>query len=149
MNTNESTVIHGVGDIDNINIDNPELKENILTGQCIGVDIKKKTACCMVCNKSLPTEVSDDEMITCNNCKITILSSLLKTKLVCHILVNTEDGMRNYACFNDAIQSFLTKIKNTTPIADIPLNDLKKLLLKVGNQRMIVDKTAKIITQFL
>ena len=83
----------------------------------------------MVYNKSLPTEASDDEMITCNNCKITTLSSLLKTKLVCHILVNTEDGMRNYTCFNDAIQSFLTKIKNTTPIADIPLNDLNKLLL--------------------
>ena len=46
------------------------------------------------------------------------LSSLLETKLVCHILVNTEDEMRNYTNFNDAAQSFLTKIKNTTPIAN-------------------------------
>ena len=43
---------------------------------------------------------------------------MLKTKLVCHILVNTEDEMRNYTNFNDAAQSFLTKIKNTTPIAN-------------------------------
>ena len=43
VNWNESTVIHEVGDIDNINIDNPELKENILTDQCIGVDIKKNS----------------------------------------------------------------------------------------------------------
>ena len=57
--------------------------------------------------------------------------------------------MRNYTCFNDAIQSFLTKIKNATPIADSPLNDLKKSLLKTGNQRVIVDKTAKIVSQFL
>ena len=34
-----------------------------------------------------------------------------------------------------------------TRIADIPLIDLKKLLLKAGNQRIIVDKTAKIILQ--
>ena len=72
---NQFSVIHEVDDIDNINIDNPELKENILTGQYIGVDINE-TACCMVCNKSLPTEALDDEMITCNNCKITPLSLL-------------------------------------------------------------------------
>ena len=72
---NQFSVIHEVDDIDNNNIDSPELKENILTGQYIGVDINK-TACCMVCNKSLPTEALDDEMITCNNCKITPLSLL-------------------------------------------------------------------------
>ena len=101
----------------------------------------------MICNKSLPTEASDDEMITRNNCKITTLLSLLKAKLVCHILVNTEYGMRNYTCFNDAVQSFLAKIKNMTPFADNPLNDLKKLLLKARNQRMIVGKTANIRTR--
>lgn len=74
---NKFIVIHDVDDIDNINIDNPGLKENILTGQCTGVDITK-TACCMVCNKSLPTEASDDEMITCNNGRITTPLSLLK-----------------------------------------------------------------------
>lgn len=74
---NQFSVIHDVDDIDNINIDNPGLKENILTGQCTGVDITK-TACCMVCNKSLPTEASDDEMITCNNGRITTPLSLLK-----------------------------------------------------------------------
>lgn len=32
FNSNESTVFHEVDEMDNINIDNPELKENILTG---------------------------------------------------------------------------------------------------------------------
>lgn len=89
----------------------------------------KETAHCMVCNKSLQTEASD-EMITCSTCSLTTLLSLLKAKSVCHILHDTEDGMRNYTCFNDAVQSFSTKIKNMTPFADNPLNDLKKLLLK-------------------
>ena len=52
-----------------INFDNPELKENILTGLCIDIDIKKM-ACCIVCKRSLPTVASDYEMITCNNCNI-------------------------------------------------------------------------------
>ena len=43
VNTNESTVFYEVDEMDNINIDNPELKENILTGQCIGVDIKRNS----------------------------------------------------------------------------------------------------------
>lgn len=68
----KSTVIHEVDHIDNTNIDNPELKENILTGQCICGYIEK-TPCCMVCNESLPTGASDDEMITSNNCNITTL----------------------------------------------------------------------------
>ena len=74
---NQFSVIHEVDDIDNINIDNQRTERNILIGQCIGVDINK-TACCMVCNKSLPTEASDDEMITSNNCKITTPLSLLE-----------------------------------------------------------------------
>ena len=51
-----------------INFDNPELKENILTGLCIDIDIKTNLmACCIVCKRSLQTEASDDEMSTCNN----------------------------------------------------------------------------------
>ena len=45
------------------------------------------------------------------------LLSFLKTKLVCRILVNTEDGMGNYTYINDAVQRFLTTIKNAIPIA--------------------------------
>ena len=41
VNSNESTVFHEVDEMDNINIDNPELKENILV--CIGVDIKRNS----------------------------------------------------------------------------------------------------------
>ena len=63
------------------------------------------------------------------------LLSFLKTKLVCQILVNTEDGMGNYTCFNDALQRSLTKLKNAIPTAYIPLNTLKKLLLTLSLPR--------------
>ena len=63
------------------------------------------------------------------------LLSFLKTKLVCRILVNTEDGMGNYTYINDAVQRFLTTIKNAIPIAYIPLNTLKKLLLTLSLPR--------------
>ena len=63
------SVIVGQSSAVYINFYNPELKENILTGLCIDIDIKKM-ACCIVCKRSLPKEASDDEMIICNNRKI-------------------------------------------------------------------------------
>ena len=104
---------------------------------------------CLVCNHSLPAELIKEETIVCPHCKVTTLSSLLNTKLVCHVLIKTDKGMHSYTCFNDAVESYLRKINHPVPLADIPIDDLKLLLLKSGKQDMIADKTAKIIAQYL
>ena len=57
--------------------------------------------------------------------------------------------MHSYTCFNDAGESYLRKINYPVPLADMPMDNLKLLLLKAGKQDMIADKTAKMITQCL
>ena len=58
--------------------------------------------------------------------------------------------MHGYTCFNDAVESYLRKIYHPVPLADMPIDDLKLLLLlKAGKQDMIADKTAKITAQYL
>ena len=57
--------------------------------------------------------------------------------------------MHSYTCFNDAVESYLRKINYPVPLADMPIDDFKLLLLKAGKQDMIADKTAKIIAQYL
>ena len=104
---------------------------------------------CLVCNHSLPDDLTKEETIVCPHCKVTTLSSLLNTKLVCHVLIKTDKGMHSYTCFNDALESYLRKINHPVPLADMTIDDLKLLLLKAGKQDMIADKTAKRIAQFL
>ena len=148
VNTNETTVIQEVDDIADANTNTPGLQENHLTGQCVGIDVKKNMSC-LVCNHSLPDHLAKEETIVCPHCKVTTLSSLLNTKLVCHLLIKTDKVMHSYTCFNDALESYLRKINHPVPLADIAIDDLKLLLLKAGKQDMIADKTAKIIAQFL
>ena len=56
--------------------------------------------------------------------------------------------MHSYTCFNDALESYLRKINHPVPLAEMPIDDLKLLLLKAGKQDMIPDKTAKRMAQF-
>ena len=104
---------------------------------------------CPVCNHSLPDDLANEETTVCPHCKVITLSSLLNTKLVCHVLIKTDKAMHSYTCFNDALESYLRKINHPVPLADITIDDLKLLLLKRGKQDMIADKTAKRIAQFL
>ena len=102
-----------IDDIQNINIESVELECNIVRGQLIWIDvhIKKKT-CCIVCNKTLPVE-QDKEYITCTikQCNMTTLTSMLKPKFVCQVIVMTENNATSYdTCFNDGINSFPRKI---------------------------------------
>ena len=115
--------------------------------ECVGIDIKKNMSC-LVCNHSRPDDLTKEETIVCPHCKVTTLSSLLNYKLVCHVLIKTDKGMHSYTCFNDAAEHYLRKINHPVPLADMPIADLKFLLLKAGKQGMIADKTAKRIPQF-
>ena len=148
VNTNEATLVTEIDDIQNINLATPEIEDNLLIGEYIGVEIKRSSSC-IVCNKSQEAQ-PEQETITCTNCKITTLATILKTKLVCQLFIKTtENKIQNFTCFNDAIQSFLTIKKCETPLSEIQINELQKLLLTAGQQRMIADKSTKIISQFL
>lgn len=88
-------------------------------------------------------------MITCTNCNIITLLSVVHTKLICNLVLNIEGKVVSYTAFNDAIQSFLSNVGCNAPISSIAENELTHLLLHAGPQRLILDKTSKIICQFL
>ena len=146
LNTNESTLISEIEDIPNIQMDNPQIKDNLLVGKIVGVDIKKST-CCVACNEVLPTNLLDD-MFTCKNCNITTMTSLCNTKVICQIVLKTSKNVSTYTCFNDAILSFLRKIK-CEKSSEMETRELQTLLLQSNEQQMIVDKSSKIISHFL
>ena len=52
VNTKETIVVQEVDEITNANTNTPGLQENHLTGQCVGIDIKKYV---MPCLQSLPS----------------------------------------------------------------------------------------------
>ena len=73
VNRNETTVISAVDDITDVNMSSCHIKDNLLTGQCIGVDVKKTSSCAM-CNKPIDVPTTEDT-VTCSFCKITLGSS--------------------------------------------------------------------------
>ena len=93
-------------------------------------------------------------MLTCTNCNITTLASVVQTKLICNLVLNIEGKIAitvSYTAFNDAIQSFFTNIGCDTPMSCIEADHqlTRTLLLTVGLQRIVLDKKSKIISQFL
>lgn len=152
LNTNESTTVEEIDDIQNINVDAPEIKNNLLKVKVVGVNIKKSPSC-LACNHTFPTKeqpAPDEEEITCTNCNITTLTSLFNTKMVAQIIVKTTTQESDtYTCFNDGIESFLKNVKSPKSLTQIEPAELKFLLLKSGQHTIIVDKKAKIIAQFL
>ena len=51
---------------------------------------------------------------------MTTLTSMLKPKLVCQVIVMTENNITNYICFNDGFNSFLRKIDKDLSISNMP-----------------------------
>ncbi|CAB4034249.1 ATP-dependent DNA helicase PIF1 [Paramuricea clavata] len=148
LNTNEATVVSEIDDLGDVNLMSQEIQDNIITAHCIGVNIKKSTSC-IACNNSLENITPEEETITCPNCKLTTFITISKTKLVCQILLKIDDKMTSYTTFNDEISSFLRIIGNETPVSEIPVMELKKLLLKAGPKKMIIDRSQKLIFQYL
>ena len=66
---------------------------------------------------------------------MTTLTFMLKPELVCQVIVRTENNtISNYTCFNDGMNSFLRKIDKDLSLSNMPTNELKKLVLKSGQQ---------------
>ena len=148
LNTNEVTKITQISDIPNVNLATPQLHNYLVIGTCIGTDIREHYTC-IVCRRNLEESIFTDDTVTCPICQITTLVSLLKTKLVCQLVVKVGEKIATYTAFNDTDQSFLTNFKCDTALSDVDTKVLKQQLLNAGPQKMIVDKASKIISQFL
>ena len=147
VNTNDSTTITPIDDIAHVDLKSLEMSNNLIVGQCIGVDIKRHSAC-IVCNATIEP-LPEEQFPTCKKCNMTILTDFLKQKLVCQLLIKAEHKLVSYTCFNDAIESFL-KISNVEkPLPQLSLTELKNILLRGGQMRMIVDRSASLLVQFL
>lgn len=114
INTNEFTKITEFEDIKNVNLTSPQIQEHMITAKCMGVEVKKSSSC-ILCNRKLDDSQLQKETIKCQNCHITILSSVAKTKLICQLLLQVDNKFLTYTAFNDSIQSFLKKhwMRNT------------------------------------
>ena len=74
---------------------------------------------------------------------------MVNTKLVAHITVKTsEQKPMQFTCFNDALQSHVNTTHTPRPLCDIPLDELKKLILKSGPKEILADKSTQVIAQF-
>ena len=148
LSTNESTIIEAKGDMQDVNLTSDDIKDNIIEGECIAVQIKKEQSC-VICNNTLEVP-TDEDTVTCKSCNVTMLSTTCNPKLVCNVTIKTPNGkFQSYTCFNDAIQSFLASIDNNTNLDDIPHDELQSLMLHAGTKQMIVDDSSKVIYQFL
>ncbi|XP_032227723.2 uncharacterized protein LOC116611476 [Nematostella vectensis] len=148
LGTNEGTTIELQSDIQDISMHTEDINFNlnITEGKCLGVTLTREPSC-IACNSSFKEQVSDG-IIKCLNCHISLLQESCNTKLVGHLVIRLPNGkFQNYACFNDALQSFLASIGNKTDINTIDLGTLESLLLNTKSVQMIIDDATK--TQFL
>lgn len=123
LSTNEATIIEAKDNIENVNLTSDEIKGNIIDAQCLGVHIKKQQTC-VICNHTLEFN-TDEELVTCPHCHITMLRNTCTTKLVCNLTVKTSSGkLKTLTCFNDAVQIFLASIKRDISVEVISHKEL-------------------------
>ena len=97
-----------------IHMATPKIKDKLLIGQCIAIDINRSTSC-IACNKIQPVN-NKEEFVTCKNCKMTTLPGVFQAKLVSQMMIKTDQNkLENFTCFNNAIQSILTPKLCPTP----------------------------------
>ncbi len=149
LNTNQSTECSEIENVEGINFDAPQLKENLLTGECVAVQVNR-TSCCLVCNNSFNLPIAAEEMVTCSLCESHMLVEMLKAKLVAQVTMKSNDQkLVKFTCFNDGLQSLLNVSGSKMQVDDVPLQDLKRIILKSGRYKIIADKATQLIAQFL
>jgi hypothetical protein len=148
LNTNAFTKITEIDQIPNINLTTPHLQDNIVTGQCLGVNIKC-TISCLCCNETIEDSQIVEDTVTCSKCNMTVIKDVLQTKVVAQLLMKIDGKMVNYTAFNDAIESFLSNIKCETSLLKITSTELSKLFFSAGEQKVILDQSTRVISQFL
>ncbi|KXJ13992.1 uncharacterized protein LOC110239470 [Exaiptasia diaphana] len=148
INTNESTIISEIPDIGSIDLMSMELNDSVVRGQCISAGVEKSHAC-IACNSTITDEEGKgQDSVTCQGCKMTLLKSFLKTKIVCQVIVHSRGKNTSYTCFTDAIDSFLAH-RNLPDSDKLTTKEIEDLMVHGGEQDMVVDECQKIIYQFL
>ena len=120
----------------------------MITAKCMGVEVKKSSSC-ILCNRKLDDSQLQKGTIKCQNCHITILSSVANTKLVCQLLLQVDNKFLTYTAFNDNIQSFVKNTGCTTSAAELDEKELSVKLLSAGTKKIMLDKAAGMISHFL
>ncbi|CAH3192668.1 unnamed protein product, partial [Porites evermanni] len=115
LNTNEFTKIIEIDEIPIINLATLELQDNIINGQCLGVDLKCTTTC-ICCNKTTDETNDETNIVTCLNCSMTLIKDVFSTKVVTKLLMKIDEKLVNYTAFSDAIQSFMSNINCKTSL---------------------------------
>ena len=113
LNTNEFTKKTEIDEIPNINLATPELQDNIVTGQCLGVDLKCTTSS-ICCNKTIDETNDEADTVTYPSCSMTLIKDVLQTKVFAKLLMKIDEKLVNYTALNDAVQSFMSNIKCKT-----------------------------------
>ena len=150
LNTNEFTTIDEIKDTDVTELESITtalLKDSVIEGEIIGVDMQR-TLSCPICHTNREEQASS-EMIDCTGCKNTILKKMLKPKVVSKLALQIDSKITTYSAFNDALESFLFVKGNARKLPDMREDEIKLVLLTAGKQKLIVDKSTKIVTQFL
>jgi hypothetical protein len=90
LNTNQSTEYNEIENVQGINLDAPQMKDNILSGECVAVQVKR-TSCCLVSNNGFDLPTASEEIVTCHSCKSDMRVETLKAKLVAQVTVKTNE----------------------------------------------------------
>jgi hypothetical protein len=78
-----------------------------------------------------------------------MLVEMLKAKLVAQVTIRSNDQELLKFTFNDGLQSLLNVCGSKMQVDDIPLQDLKRIILKSSCRKIIADKATQVISQFL
>ena len=74
---------------------------------------------------------------------------MIKSKLVCKLVIQINNNVLHFTVFNDVVEFSFTEWNSSQTLNEISDNDLKLSLLKCGPITMLVDKSSKVVTQFL
>lgn len=111
-------------------------EDNIIQGIIIGSDLNRSPSC-PLCNTKNESH-SDDNMITCTGCKTTILTSMLKMKLVCKIAVQVDDNITMYSAFNDALESCITLKHLNAKLTDLKDDEITEFINSRGTKDWLI-----------
>lgn len=88
-------------------------------------------------------------MIACSACGTDMLLKMLKAKLFAQVTIkSTDQNLLKFTCFNDALQSLLNVCGCNMQVDDIPLEDLKRIILKSRLCKLIADEATQVVAQF-
>ena len=79
---------------------------------------------------------------------MTLIKDVFSTKVVAKLLMKIDEKLVNYKTFSDAIQSLMSNINCKTSLSKMTSADLSKLFFNAGKQKLILDQSTRVISQF-